>query len=138
MKKQLKLMCILFVSLFSFTFVSCGDDNESSSGISWDSEEVIGTWEIVSISGTDVPSRIKKGGWLTFYKGYCFTEYSMEDNYVIEGDRIRTFYSKTKEPMFIYTLIKRNGDSYLVRMDGTLDDTSSALLTLKKYYTPNK
>ena len=66
------------------------------------------------------------------YDGTCTSWFSMEDAYKIEGGRIHTYYGKTNEPMFVYTLLSENGATLSVRMDGTLDDNGTCTLTLQK------
>jgi len=64
--------------------------------------------------------------------GTCNGWFSMEDAYKIEGGRVKTYYARTSEPMFAYTLLSQNGTTLSVKMDGTLDDKSTCTLTLQK------
>ena len=54
----------------------------------------------------------------------------------IKGGKLYTYFAKTKEPMFVYTLLKRfvdeTHDELTVRVDGTLDDHSSCTIVMRR------
>ena len=76
-------------------------------------------------------SSIQKGKTITFKDdGSCEAFHSMENAWRITNGRIETYYKKTNEPMYVYTLLSQNAGKLTVRMNGTLDDNLEATLTL--------
>lgn len=132
MKKY--LLTVLTIALVSIGFTACSSDDGVESSLSFTKEIIVGKWKITNIAGNNEHS-----SWLIVGKeaefksdGTCNGWFSMEDTYKIESGRIKTYYAKTSEPLFVYTLLSNNGTTLSVRMDGTLDDKSTCTLTLQK------
>lgn len=132
MKKY--LLTVLTIALISIGFTACSSDDGVESSLSFTKEIIVGKWKITNIAGNNEHS-----SWLIVGKeaefksdGTCNGWFSMEDAYKIESGRIKTYYAKTSEPLFVYTLLSNNGTTLSVRMDGTLDDKSTCTLTLQK------
>ena len=116
---------ILFFSLVVATMglVSCGNDDEPN--LQFDKETIVGAWEITEVQGTPEWWWIAKGIALTFNSnGTCSTGFSMEDSYKIEGGQVKTYYAETQEPMYIYELQGKKGNTLTVKMKGTLDESN--------------
>ncbi len=135
MKKLYHFMtAVLMIALVSISFAACGSDDDDEPSLSFTKEIIVGKWKITNIVGNN-----EHGNWLSVgseaeFKsdGTCKGWFSMEDAYKIEGGRIKTYYARTSEPMFVYTLLSQNGTTLSVKMDGTLDDKSTCTLTLQK------
>ncbi len=57
----------------------------------------------------------------------------METAYRIENGRIFTYYAVTNEPMYIYTLLSKSGDTMSVNVNGTLDEIDQSItITMRK------
>lgn len=128
------LTAVLMIALVSVGMTACSSDDDDEPSLSFTKEIIVGKWKITNISGNN-----EHGSWLSVgseaeFKsdGTCKGWFSMEDAYKIEGGRIKTYYARTSEPMFVYTLLSQNGTTLSVRMDGTLDDKSTCNLTLQK------
>lgn len=128
--KKIKLSTLLIiVSLF---FASCGSNSDSEDS-TLNFSDIVGTFEIKNISGNNTHEWLKVGQYLIFNAdGTCTTGFGMENSWKNEGGLIKTYYKETCEPMFVYTLKKRNASLYEVQMNGTLDDNTSLKLTLQK------
>ena len=128
------LAAVLMIALASVNFTACSNDDDDEPSLSFTKEIIVGRWKITNIAGNN-----EHGNWLlvgseAVFKsdGTCNGWFSMEDAYKIEGGRVKTYYARTSEPMFVYTLLFQNGSTLSVRMDGTLDDNSTCTLTLQK------
>ena len=78
-------------------------------------------------------SNIQKGKSIHFKTdGTCESYQYMEDAWRINNGRIETYYKKTNEPMFVYTLLSQKGDEITVQMNGTLDNVLQVTITLSK------
>ena len=120
MKKLIIFFSLMFTAL---AFVSCGSDDEPN--LQFDKDTIVGTWEITEVQGTPEWRWIVKGTTLTFNSnGTCKTGFSMEDSYMIEGGQVKTYYAETQEPMFVYELQNKNGNTMTVKMKGTLDESN--------------
>lgn len=122
--KKLLSMLLLFAAVFSVSMAatSCGDDDDGPA-MAFERQSVIGTWTITSVNGTSFPS-FTSGSALTFNgDGTCETAGDMETAWRIEGGKIYTYYAKTDEPMYVYTLLSKSGDTMSVRVTGTLDES---------------
>ena len=118
----MKKLLLLMLMMLPIAFVSCGSGDDEPK-VKFDKETIVGTWQITEVQGTPEWSRIVKGSTLTFNSdGTCSTEFSMEDSYKIEAGQVKTYYSATQEPMFIYELLSMSGNVYTVKMKGTLDE----------------
>ena len=116
---------ILFFSLMvaAMALVSCGNDDEPN--LQFDKETIVGTWEITEVQGTPEWWWITQGNALKFNSnGSCTTGFSMEDSYKIEGGQVKTYYAETQEPMYIYELQGKKGNTLTVMMKGTLDESN--------------
>ena len=120
----MKKLIIFFSLMFSaLVFVSCGSDDELS--LQFDKNAIIGTWEITEVQGTPEWWWITQGTALKFNSnGSCTTGFSMEDSYKIEGGQVKTYYAETQEPMYIYELQGKKGNTLTVMMKGTLDESN--------------
>ena len=120
----MKKLIIFFSLMFSaLVFVSCGSDDEPD--LQFDKNTIIGTWEITEVQGSPEWWWILTGTMLTFNSnGSCTTGFSMEDSYKIEGGQVKTYYAETQEPMYVYELMGKNGNTLTVKMKGTLDESN--------------
>ena len=117
-----KLFLFFSLMVATMALVSCGNDDEPN--LQFDKETIVGTWEITEVQGTPEWWWIVKGTTLTFNSnGTCSTGFSMEDSYKIEGGQVKTYYADTMEPMYIYELQGKNGNTLTVKMKGTLDES---------------
>ena len=118
-----KIFFLFSLVLVSLAFVSCGSDDEPD--LQFDKNSIIGTWEITEVQGSPEWRWIVKGTILTFNSnGTCTTGFSMEDSYKIEGGQVKTYYAETQEPMYVYELQSKNGNTLTVKMKGTLDESN--------------
>ena len=114
---------IIFLMFFALVFVSCGSDDELD--LQFDKNTIIGTWEITEVQGSPEWWWIVTGTIFTFNSnGTCSTGFSMEDSYKIEGGQVKTYYAETQEPMYVYELQSKNGNTLTVKMKGTLDESN--------------
>lgn len=116
---------ILFFSMMvaTISLVSCGNDDEPN--LQFDKETIVGAWEITEVQGTPEWWWITQGTALKFNSnGSCTTGFSMEDSYKIEGGQVKTYYAETQEPMYVYELMGKNGNTLTVKMKGTLDESN--------------
>lgn len=120
----MKKLIIFFSLMFSaLVFVSCGSDDEPD--LKFDKNTIVGTWEITEVQGSPEWRWIVTGTMLTFNSnGTCSTGFSMEDSYKIEGGQVKTYYAETQEPMYVYELMGKNGNTLTVKMKGTLDESN--------------
>lgn len=121
-------MLLLFAAIFSVGMMlsSCGNDDDDEATMSFD-QSIVGTWQITNVSGT-VFNHLTTGSTLTFKSnGTCTTNFSMEDSYRIENGKIYTYYGETGEPMYVYTLLSKSGDTMCVKVTGTLDESNLSM-----------
>lgn len=103
---------------------SCGSDDDEPN-VQFDKNTLVGTWKITEVQGSTEWHWIVAGTILTFNSnGTCSTGFSMEDSYKIENGQIKTYYASTQEPMFVYQLMSVSGNTYTVKMKGTLDESN--------------
>ena len=102
-----KLFLFFSLMVATMALVSCGNDDEPN--LQFDKETIVGAWEITEVQGTP------EWWWIGF---------SMEDSYKIEGGQVKTFYAETQEPMYIYELQGKKGNTLTVKMKGTLDESN--------------
>lgn len=143
MKRIFSITTVLFLSI---CFVSCSSDNSGdndSSSYTWFSQSEINDvlWIVQNVSDkkytTYNHNDLVPGYKVKFYSnGTCKSSNSMQTGWTIESGKIKTYYAKTNEPMYVYTLISQNEDNLVVKMEGTLDDDLSATLTIKKIIEP--
>ena len=117
------LAAVLMIALASVSFTACSNDDDDEPSLSFTKEIIVGRWKITNIAGNN-----EHGNWLLVGSEAVFKS----DAYKIEGGRVKTYYARTSEPMFVYTLLSQNGTTLSVKMDGTLDDKSTCTLTLQK------
>ena len=130
MKKLIIFFSLMFTAL---AFVSCGSDDDPD--LQFDKNNIVGTWEITEVQGTPEWWWITQGTALKFNSnGSCTTGFSMEDSYKIEGGQVKTYYAETQEPMYIYELQGKKGNTLTVKMKGTLDESnlSTVFMMTKK------
>ena len=92
-----KLFLFFSLMVATMALVSCGNDDEPN--LQFDKETIVGAWD-------------------------CSTGFSMEDSYKIEGGQVKTYYAETQEPMYIYELQGKKGNTLTVKMKGTLDESN--------------
>jgi len=118
-----KLFLFFSLMVATMALVSCGNDDEPN--LQFDKETIVGVWEITEVQGTPEWWWIAKGTALMFNSnGTCSTGFSMEDSYKIEGGQVKTYYAETQEPMYIYELQGKKGNTLTVKMKGTLDESN--------------
>lgn len=126
-----KLMLFLLALMPVLLFTACSsDDEDNTPAMSFDENTIKGTWEIKERSGETTKWRwMQAGEKLRFYSnGTCTTGFSMEDSYKIENGKVKTFYKASGEPMFVYTLISKDGEIYMVKVNGTLDESDISIM----------
>ena len=133
--KQIKIWSILMLVVMMMPFVaSCGGDDDNDNSLSFTKELLVDEysfWDIKEITGNN--THLKKGATAKFYAdGTCNGFDYMETSYEIKGGKLYTYYAKTKEPMFVYTLqsrfVNEYNDELTVKVDGTLDDHSTCTI----------
>ena len=118
-----KLFLFFSLMVVTMALVSCGNDDEPN--LQFDKETIVGAWEITEVQGTPEWWWITQGTALKFNSnGSCTTGFSMEDSYKIEGGQVKTYYAETQEPMYIYELQGKKGNTLTVKMKGTLDESN--------------
>lgn len=139
MKNLNKLLFLVLLLLSTAVIISCSKDDDEDS-IPFTSNMIVAGWEIIESNSSN--SSFKVGGWAEFKNdGSCRGFSSMETSYKIQDGKIHTYYGRTGEPMFVYTLISqgktaKGANTLKVRVDGTLDDHSSCTITMEKYDMP--
>ena len=144
--KQLKIWSMMMLIMMIMPLaVSCGgSDDSDDNSLPITKEMLVNTnsfWDIKEITGNNM--KIKKGATAKFYAdGTCKGFISMETSYEIKGGKLYTYYAKTKEPMFVYTLLSRfvneYNDELTVKVDGTLDDNTTCTIVMRKNDEPEK
>ena len=137
--KKLKIWSMMLMIITLPMMVACGsDDSDSESSMDFTKEMLVDEscyWDIKEITGNN--TRFSKGDVAEFYAdGTCKGFDYMETAYQIKNGRLYTYYGKTQEPMFVYTLLSRDvsdvKDELTVRVDGTLDDKSVFRIVMRK------
>ena len=78
-------------------------------------------------------SDLQKGKTIRFKNdGSCEAFHSMETAWRINNGRIETYYKKTNEPMYVYTLLSISDNKVTIKMNGTLDDNLEATIVFKR------
>ena len=78
-------------------------------------------------------SNLQKGKTIRFKNdGSCEAFHSMENAWRINNGRIETYYKKTNEPMYVYTLLSISDNKVTIKMNGTLDDNLEATIVFKR------
>lgn len=122
-----KFIIIFSLMVTALAFVSCGSDDDPD--LQFDKNTIVGTWEITEVQGTAQWRWIVKGTNFKFNSnGTCSTGFSMEDSYKIEGGQVKTYYAETMEPMYVYELLGKNGNTLTVKMKGTLDESDLSIV----------
>lgn len=120
----------------TFKYIFVREDEASHQAIIPITNEMISStsWRVKNINiERGKSSSIQNGKVIKFNgDGTCQGFHSMETAWRINSGRIETFYKKTNEPIYVYTLLSQNGDEVQVRVNGTLDDDLQAILTMKK------
>lgn len=134
MKKLASMLLLLSAALFACVMTtSCSSDDDDSPSMSFDTQTIVGTWEITNVGNKRLPE-FQNGATITFYSdGTCIGVMDMENAYRIKDGKIFTYYSKTDEPMYVYSLLSKQDNSLTVRVNGTLDESNvSVTIQLKK------
>ena len=127
-----KLYSFLSAIIVIALLISCSKDDDEPT-LSFTKELIIGQWKITNISKNITIDGFSIGAEAEFKAdGTCIGWFNMEDAYKIKNGRIHTYYATTDEPMFIYTLLSKNGESLSVKVKGTLDDNRELTLTIQK------
>ena len=102
------------IALVSLGFTACSSDDDDEASLSFTKEIIVGKWKITNIAGNNEHSNWLDVGSEAEFKadGTCKGWFSMEDAYKIEGGRVKTYYARTSEPMFVYTLLSQNGTTH--------------------------
>ena len=137
MKKQKIWSKLMLVVMMLPLVASCSSDDDDNS-IPFTKEILVDAysyWDIKDITGNI--SHLSKGTTARFYSdGTCDGFFYMETSYEIKGGKLYTYYAKTKEPMYVYTLLKRfideTHDELTVRVEGTLDDNSTCTIIMRR------
>ena len=134
MKKLASILLLLTAALFACVMTtSCSSDDDDSPSMSFDTQTIVGTWEITNVGNKSLPE-FQNGAKMTFYSdGTCKGVMEMENAYRIKNGKIYTYYSETDEPMYVYSLLSKQDNSLTVRVNGTLDESNvSVTIQLKK------
>ena len=134
MKKLASMLLLLSAALFACVMTtSCSSDDDDSPSMSFDTQTIVGTWEITNVGNKRLPE-FQNGATITFYSdGTCIGVMDMENAYRIKDGKIFTYYSKTDEPMYVYSLLSKQDNNLTVRVNGTLDESNvSVTIQLKK------
>ena len=141
MKKIKIWSAMMLVAMMVSMMVACGGDDSNDNSLPFTKEMIVCGdnyfWDIKEVSGNN--TRMKKGASAMFYAdGTCKGFYGMETSYDIKDGKLYTYYAKTKEPMFVYTLISKYDTELTVRVDGTLDDNTSSTIVMRKNAIPQQ
>ena len=118
--------------------VACGssdDDDNSLPFTMYLIADANGYWDIKEVTGN--LSHHSKGAVARFYSnGTCSGFHYMETSWKIKDGKVYTYYDKTMEPMFVYTLLSRyldkTHDELTVKVNGTLDDHSTGTIVMRR------
>lgn len=121
---------------FKYTFKRESQNTPTASNFT--QEMIVGdfAWNVGSVTfkrGSN--SLIKKDHTIRFYAdGKCEGFHAMETAWRITAGRLETYYDKTNEPIYTYTLLSSttDGESLTVRIEGTLDNSFQATAVLNK------
>ena len=137
--KELKIWNIMMLMMMALPLmVACGSSDDDDNSLPFTKEILVDAysyWDIKDITGNI--SHLRKGAIARFYSdGTCSGFDSKETSYEIKGGKLYTYYAKTKEPMFVYTLLSRyqdeNHDELTVKVDGTLDDHTTGTIIMRR------
>lgn len=108
MKKLASMLLLLSAALFACVMTtSCSSDDDDTPSMSFDTQTIVGTWEISNVGNKSLPE-FQNGATITFYSdGTCIGVMDMENAYRIKDGKIFTYYSKTDEPMYVYSLLSK-------------------------------
>ena len=118
---------------FKYTF---NRESENTTQLAFTKDLIAGefSWEVKDFSfdrGSN--GNIQIGKSICFKTdGSCEAFHSMEDAWRINNGRIETYYKRTNEPMYVYTLLSQQGNDITIRLNGTLDDELQATIVLSK------
>ena len=129
-----KLMPLLLALMSVLLFTACSSDDDETPALSFDVNTITGTWEIKEVGENPYWSWINPGSTLVFNSnGTCETDFYMEDSYKVDKGQVKTYCKSNDEPMFVYTLIAKDGDVFTVRINGTLDEGHQSItIKMKK------
>ena len=94
-------------------------------------------WVVESFNITRGSNSYLQSGKTIRFKndGSCEAFHSMETAWRINNGRIETYYKKSNEPMYVYTLLAVIDEKVTIRMNGTLDDELEATIVFKRHLT---
>lgn len=122
---------ILAIFAISLCFISCSKDDDDNNTYAIEKADLIGSWEVISVSNSTTFKHVKPGCIFVFNSNNtCSTPFSMENHYEIKSGKVYTYYKSTMEPMYVYSLISTEDDIASLRMNGTLDE-SNLSITIK-------
>lgn len=139
MKKVFSNIMMLAIIFTAFCFTACGGDDKTDNGNNikkFSYSTFVGDFSFKLTNFT-----IEKGnasflqiGKIIHFNadGSCKGLSDMESFYVLNNGVIETYYQKTNEPMFKYTLIEETAHTLKVNISGTLDDNLQATLIFEK------
>ncbi len=123
----------------SFKYIFVREGSEQPQAMNFSKELILGgntvcSWSVKSVNFERAISyNVSAGKTLTFKEdGTCTGFHSMETAWRINNGKIETYYAKTNEPMYVYTLLSTDENQLNVRINGTLDDDLQATLVLTK------
>lgn len=126
----------------SFRYIFERESNDVPSEKAFTNEIIAGNfqWYVNSVGIKRGSSNsVKQGKTIRFYEdGTCEAFHSMETAWRLNNGRIETYYKKTGEPMYVYTLLSANSDEIMIRINGTLDDILEAEVVLIKKNIPTE
>lgn len=144
MKQRKIWSMMMLVAMALPLMVSCGgsDGDDGDNSLSFTKEMIVtenSFWDIKNIQGNN--THFKQGATARFYAdGTCKGFDNMETSYEIKGGKLYTYYAKTKEPMYVYTLQSRYvnefNDELTVKVEGTLDNYSICTIIMRKNDVP--
>lgn len=113
MKKLASMLFLLTAALFACVMTtSCSSDDDDSPSMSFDTQTIVGTWEITNVGNKSLPE-FQNGATMTFYSdGTCKGVMEMENAYRIKNGKIYTYYSETDEPMYVYSLLSKQDNRF--------------------------
>ena len=85
----LSMLTLMMVAMFSFTFISCGDDDDD---VNVTASELVGTWEGEIYDDGDVEKNVIKleanytGESKSYHNGYLYQSFTFE--WTLNGNKI--------------------------------------------------
>lgn len=122
------LISILAIFAISLCFINCSKDDDDDNTYAIEKSDLIGSWEVISVSNATTFKHVKPGSIFEFKSNNtCSTPFSMEDYYEIKSGKVYTYYKSTMEPMYVYSLTSTEDEIVSLRMNGTLDESNLSI-----------